>query len=103
MDAGKADMLIDFRPEFMDESFHKIPINHSYPFKSYNDRVSTPTRFMNGVAFEFGNAITCHLSQGSQYDTVLVYVERSSVGSLYFRQWLYTAITRAKKKLILVI
>ena len=103
MDAGKADMLIDFRPEFMDESFHKIPINHSYPFKGYNDRVATPTRFMNGVAFEFGNAITCHLSQGSQYDTVLVYVERNSVGSLYFRQWLYTAITRAKKKLILVI
>ena len=103
MDAGRADMLIDFRPEFTDEVFHKVPINHSYPFRSYEDRLTSNIRFLNGVAFEFGNAITCHLSQGSQYDTVLVYVERGFSGSLYFRQWLYTAITRAKKKLILVV
>ena len=103
MEAGRADMLIDFRPEFTNEVFHKVPINHSYPFKPYDERVSSNIRFLNGSAFEFGNAITCHLSQGSQDDTVLVYVERNTVNSLYFRQWLYTAITRAKKKLILVI
>lgn len=103
MESKEADMLIDFRPEFSNQVFHKVPINHSYPFKSYEDRANTPIRFLNGVAFEFGNAITCHLSQGSQYDTVLVYVERYMLNSLYFRQWLYTAITRAKKKLILVI
>ena len=103
MEAGEADMLIDFRPEFTDEVFRKVPISHSYPFKPYTERVSSNIRFMKGIGFEFGNAITCHLSQGSQYDTVLVYVERNSPSSLYFRQWLYTAITRAKKKLILVI
>ena len=102
MEAGNADMLIDFRPEFTHKVFKKVPINHSYIFKPYPDRIDTQIKYMNGVAFEFGNAITCHLSQGSQYDTVLVYVENAT-NSLYFRQWLYTAITRAKKKLILVI
>ena len=101
-DAGKADMLIDFRPEFSNEVFHKIAISHSYPFMKYQERQQQNIRFLNGTAFEFGNAITCHLSQGSQYDTVLIYNESSSNSSLYQRQWLYTAITRAKKKLYLV-
>lgn len=103
MDAGQHDMLINFRPEFEDNDyFKKVPINHNYPFLPYEKRTKQNIRFLNGTAFEFGNAITCHLSQGSQYDTVLVYVENST-NSLYFRQWLYTAITRAVKKLILVI
>ena len=63
---------------------------------------SNPKYSGEKVLMEFGSCITCHLAQGSQYDTVLVYVENVS-DSLYFRQWLYTAITRARKKLILVI
>ena len=103
IDGGPHDMLINFRPEFETEKcFNKVAINHSYPFMPYEQRLKQNIRFLNGTAFEFGNAITCHLSQGSQYDTVLVYVEHPT-NSLYFRQWLYTAITRAKKRLILVI
>ena len=55
----------------------------------------------NNITFEFAHAITCHLAQGSQYDNVLVYLEHYT-DSLYFSQWLYTAITRAKKKLTIV-
>jgi DNA helicase IV len=51
--------------------------------------------------FEYGYAISCHKSQGSEWDTVVVIDESSS-----FKQdaakWLYTAVTRAKKKLILI-
>ena len=97
-------MDIDFRPEFTTEKFHRLPIDHNFPFLDYEKRASIKALRSSKVLFEFGNCITCHLAQGSQYDTVLVYVEgNSSGGSLYFRQWLYTAITRAKKKLILVI
>ena len=97
-------MEIDFRPEFCkDEKFKRIPINHKYPFLPYTERrMSNPKYSGEKVLMEFGSCITCHLAQGSQYDTVLVYVENVS-DSLYFRQWLYTAITRARKKLILVI
>ncbi len=50
--------------------------------------------------FEFAYAVTCHKAQGSEYDFVIVIDE-----SNYFengKEWLYTAITRAKKKLLIV-
>lgn len=101
---SSAMMEIDFRPEFCkEEKFKRIPVNHKYPFLPYTERkMSNPKYSGEKVLMEFGNCITCHLAQGSQYDTVLVYVENVS-NSLYFRQWLYTAITRARKRLILVI
>lgn len=92
---------IDFRPEFTTEMFNRIPVNNRYPFLRYEKRRDTNTMFLDGIAFELGHALTTHLAQGSQADTVLVYVERMS-NSLYMKKWLYTAITRAKKKLILV-
>ena len=62
---------------------------------------------MNGmmsssVLFEFGSAITCHLSQGSQAQKVVVIVEQWRE-SPEFYSWLYTAITRARTELILII
>lgn len=51
---------------------------------------------------DFGYAITCHKSQGSQWDECVVHDE-----SQFFRKdaknWLYTAVTRAAKKLTLVV
>ena len=51
--------------------------------------------------FEYGYCISCHKAQGSEFDNVVVFDE-----SYAFREdanrWLYTAITRAKKKLILL-
>ena len=94
---------IDFRPEFYEtDHFKKIGMDANYHFLPYDKRRNVNLMYNDGIAFEFGNAITCHLSQGSQYNHVLVYVERPS-NSLYFRQWFYTAITRAMKKLTIVI
>lgn len=51
---------------------------------------------------DFGHAITCHKSQGSQWDDVIVHDESGS-----FREdsakWLYTAVTRAAKSLTVVL
>lgn len=51
--------------------------------------------------FEFGYCISCHKAQGSEFDNVVVFDE-----SYAFKEdrnrWLYTAITRAKKKLVIV-
>ena len=44
-------------------------------------------------------SLTCHQSLGSEYDTVIIVLEKSQ---LLDRSWLYTAATRAKKKLIFV-
>lgn len=51
--------------------------------------------------FEYGYCISCHKAQGSEFDNAVVFDE-----SYAFKEdknrWLYTAITRAKKKLILL-
>lgn len=52
------------------------------------------------LLFDYAYCITCHKSQGSEFDKVLVFDEYMK-GTDHAR-WLYTAITRAKKKLIIV-
>lgn len=52
--------------------------------------------------FTYGYAITCHKSQGSQWDNVCVFNESSAFGQDRAR-WLYTAVTRAAEHLTLVI
>ncbi len=51
--------------------------------------------------FEFAYAVTCHKSQGSEFDFVIVFDESWAFGEERNR-WLYTAITRAKEKLLVV-
>lgn len=55
----------------------------------------------NGQQFNFGYAITCHKSQGSQWDNVLIYDESWCFRDEWQR-WLYTAITRAADKFTMV-
>lgn len=52
--------------------------------------------------FTFGYAITCHKSQGSEWDKVLVIEERFPFDRQEHSRWLYTACTRAAEKLVLV-
>ncbi|NIO04061.1 MAG: ATP-binding domain-containing protein, partial [Proteobacteria bacterium] len=53
--------------------------------------------------FDFGYAISVHRSQGSEWDNVLLFEERSQYwDSEFYRRWLYTAVTRAKDKLFIV-
>ncbi|MBC7495062.1 MAG: ATP-binding domain-containing protein, partial [Flavobacterium sp.] len=59
--------------------------------------------FFNALQVKFSYAITCHKSQGGQWNTVFVeqpYLP-DGIDRDYIR-WLYTAITRAKDKLYLI-
>ena len=59
--------------------------------------------YFNALQVKFSYAITCHKSQGGQWNTVLVeqpYLP-DGIDRDYIR-WLYTAITRAKDKLYLI-
>ncbi len=51
--------------------------------------------------FEFAYAVTCHKAQGSEFDFVIVFDEAWAFGEEKNR-WLYTAITRAKEKLLII-
>ena len=52
--------------------------------------------------FTYGYAITCHKSQGSEWDNVLVIEEGFPFDREEHKQWLYTACTRAAKKLVII-
>jgi len=60
-------------------------------------------KFFNALQVKFSYAITCHKSQGGQWNTIFVeqpYLP-NGMDKDYIR-WLYTAITRAKEKLYLI-
>lgn len=60
--------------------------------------------YYQALQVKFANAVTCHKSQGGQWDVVFVeqgYLTEDMINLEYLR-WLYTALTRAKKELYLV-
>ena len=54
------------------------------------------------IEFDFGYAITCHRAQGSQWDKILVFEENFPFDKEEHRRWLYTAVTRAADRVVLV-
>lgn len=105
--------FMQFKPDFLEEFCPEaIPFDmgiftdgryrykHGDYFEKFNeDGEATGAFTLN--RFEFGYCISCHKAQGSEFDNAVVFDE-----SYAFREdknrWLYTAITRAKKKLILI-
>lgn len=79
--------------------------------KDYADEGSKYKKFLavknnsyfNALQVKFSYAITCHKSQGGQWNTV--FVEQPYLSGAMDREylrWLYTAITRAKDRLYLI-
>ena len=106
-EAGSADktFMMDFRPEgFKNLYFEDLECNIDIfnPSHTANKRKEIASnRYSKGDMFEYGNAITIHLSQGSQWNNVGVYYV--PFGDAEFRRkLLYTAITRAESKLTLI-
>lgn len=99
---GKS-MKIDFRPDFTGKVFHDLKINLEYLNTSPGDnRDIFIGNDMN--AFEYAYAISCHLSQGSQYDRVTLLQEKQIARDEdYFTKLMYTGITRARDAIRIVI
>lgn len=56
----------------------------------------------NSDEFDFGYALTVHKAQGSQWDDVVLFDESGAFRE-HRNRWLYTGITRAAKKLTIVV
>ncbi|MBR7100612.1 MAG: AAA family ATPase [Clostridia bacterium] len=118
-------MSMDFQAEFLTNVVHKLPVDsavftHGFYAHNYGDLA---VKLVDGTfvhesdyailrrvqakkeeticRFEFAYAITCHKAQGSEFDFVIVFDESYIFGEDRAR-WLYTAITRAKKKLLVI-
>lgn len=60
--------------------------------------------FYNAVQVKYGYAVTCHKAQGGEWANVFLdigYITEEHLGVNFYR-WLYTAFTRASKRLYLV-
>lgn len=69
-----------------------------YLFNKYEKQINEWPPF----DFVYAYAITCHKAQGSEWDKVLVFEEDFPKIPLEHKQWLYTAITRASKKVVVI-
>ncbi len=61
-------------------------------------------KYYNALQVKFAYAVTCHKAQGGQWQNVFIdqgYVTEEMLGVEYYR-WLYTAFTRAAKRVYLV-
>lgn len=90
---------IDFQPDYVSDSFEyyeAIPCDYDYLNQPCGSKVID--KYNKGCKMEYGEAITVHLSQGSQYDDVVYWDEW--VGSREnMRKLRYTAVTRAVKRI----
>ena len=115
---------LDFQADFLSEKVYDLPFDagvfthgrylHGYGNKAcllengvlvHENNYEMLRRFKvkredTVCRFEFAYAVTCHKAQGSEYDFVVVIDESNLFEN--GREWLYTAITRAKKKLVIV-
>ena len=105
--------FMQFKPEFLEELCPEaLPFDtgifengeyryrHGDTFAKFDEN-GEPTGVFTLNRFEYGYCISCHKAQGSEFDNVVIFDE-----SYAFKEdanrWLYTALTRAKDKLILV-
>ena len=93
---------IELLPEGFKDRFYDIKLDR----KMFKVPISMKREAMNPFSkydlFEYAYAITCHLSQGSQYNNIFVKYE-NMYSADYCRKWLYTAVTRAIERMTLVL
>lgn len=93
---------MNFMPNGFDVSFMGIECDYEYLKGDYALKQKLKNSpYSHGEKFEFANAITVHLSQGSQFDKGL-YLEEYLHRSVDHKRLNYTAVTRFAKGMIYV-
>lgn len=92
-------IYVDFRPDFMESPFEKLMLDYYYMKSDWKTRKDYGWNGKNNLElFEYGYAITVHLSQGSEYQNVL-FMDENFKDPESLKRLRYTAITRAKNSL----
>lgn len=86
------------------ELYEEVLLDYSNENSTYRKYLKVRENpFFNALQVKFSYSITCHKSQGGQWD--VVFIEKpylpNGVDEGYLR-WLYTAVTRASKKVYLI-
>lgn len=102
------DTLIAESPSLSYEDANKLylEVSKDYPHirSKYKKLLEVKNnKYFNALQVKFSYAMTCHKSQGGQWDTVFIEQPYLPEGQNHeYLRWLYTAVTRAKKKLYLL-
>lgn len=68
--------------------------------QAFKDALSDDPYF-NALQVKYGYAVTCHKAQGGEWPTAIVDFDgRAPDGHPEFLRWAYTAVTRARKELL---
>ncbi len=103
------DSILTEAPSLSGEQFRKlydaVSTDYEYePNRKKRNELIRKNSYYQALQVKFAYAITCHKSQGGQWDAVFIdqgYLTDEMISVDYLR-WLYTAITRAKKELFLI-
>lgn len=68
-------------------------------WEGFDEPVEIPSECVGNVALSY--ALTCHKAQGSEWPVIILAVHSTNWFMLH-RQWLYTAVTRAREYLLVV-
>ena len=103
--------IIDFQPDTegtaafygIEADYKLLMTGETTVTRGYNSNWKKIPKAYHPHEFDYGYAITCHKSQGSEFDKVIVLEEfLKSESRADHARWLYTAATRAAQKLIIV-
>lgn len=92
-------LLIDFDQRMRNRGVYR----NSAKYK--NEMRKDP--YLNALRAKFGYAITVHKAQGGEWQSIFLYLNKSIYAQVYnadgadkFHRWFYTAVTRAREKLV---
>ena len=96
-------------PNLTSEESHRLyeAISEDYadlPTSAERHKAVRANPYYNALQVKFAYALTCHKTQGGQWDTVIIeqgYLTDEMMNKEYLR-WLYTALTRATRKVYLL-
>lgn len=85
-----------------DDTKRKLKVGVLKQFFTGNEKAIDWRQRRGFEEFTYGWAITCHKSQGSQWNTVTV-IDESYVFREHRAKWLYTAVTRAAEQVNIIV
>lgn len=99
-DGDETDMIVSPLDEGMGTKSVSVKTHHAW--LDGNESQMSWKEQKDYQPFDYGYVLSCHKSQGSQWESVLIFDESAA-----FREdrnrWLYTAITRAADRVVVVI
>lgn len=101
------DFKANFIPDFTEDGMENLSIDYKLMTQGNPTFAKDAKPMFRGgkkvpfpMEFDYGYCVTCHKAQGSQFNKVLLFEEVLNRES--HARWLYTAITRAVEKIVIV-